>query len=322
MRKDGRVVLGGGLWLLSATFSPAASAAGGAVRPSSHELGVAVQFTGRAHLQAEALAAVGIRWVRTDLAWSHAEPQPGRYDFTPWRRLVDALEPHGIRALLILDYGNALYDDGFPPVSEVARSAFASFAAAAARELRGRVAFEIWNEPNLPKFWVGAPDAAAYVALARAAAAAIRREDPAAFILGPALGGASFDRDYLEATFRHGLLDVVDAVSVHPYAAAQPEAARGLYAEIRGLIARYASGRSVPLVVSEWGYPASDVGEERQADYLARALSVNQDSGITLTIWYNWQDPVLPWSNFGLIDVNGRPRPAYRLLQELAAAGR
>jgi hypothetical protein len=306
--------------LLAAGAAPAL--AGPAVRSGAHEFGVAIQFTGRAPLQGEVLAAAGIRWVRADLSWSHAEQQPGRYDFTTWRRLVDALEPFGIRALLILDYGNALYDDGFPPTSAPAREAFAAFAAAAARELRGRAAFEIWNEPNLARFWVGAPDAAAYVALARAAAAAIRREDPSAWILGPALGGGSFDREYLEATFRHGLLDAVDAVSIHPYAAAQPEAARGRYAEIRELAARYAPGRAVPIVVSEWGYPVADVGEARHADYLARALAVNQESGVALTIWYNWQDPVIPWSDFGLLDVLGRPRPAYRLLEGLAAAAR
>lgn len=320
MRERASVLVSAGFWLAaSSSFAgPPCTAA----PPSRHEFGVAVQFSGRTHQQVGTLAAAGIRWVRTDLSWSHAEQQPGRYDFTPWRRLVDALAPYGIRALLILDYGNALYDDGFPPTSEAARAAFAAFAAAAARELRGCAAFEIWNEPNLAKYWVGAPDAAAYVALARATAAAIRREDPAAWILGPALGGGSFDREYLEDALRHGLLGVVDAVSVHPYAAAQPESARGLYAEIRQLISRYGPGREVPLVVSEWGYPVADVGEERQADYLARALAVNQAAGVALTIWYNWQDPVLPWSNFGLIDVNGRPRPAYRLLESLSSSRR
>jgi hypothetical protein len=49
---------------------------------------------------------------------------------------------------------------------------------------RGRAAWEIWNEPNLPQFWAGTPDPAAYVALARAAAAEIRREDRRAWMAG------------------------------------------------------------------------------------------------------------------------------------------
>jgi hypothetical protein len=149
------------------------------------------------------------------------------------------------------------------------------------------------------------------VALARAAAAEIRRGDPEAWILGPSLGGDRFDLAYLEATFALGLLDVVDAVSVHPYGASHPEAAADFYADVRGLIAHYAPGRNVPGVVSEWGYRVEGLGAEGQADFLLRALAVNRRAGIPLTIWFNWQEPINPWHSFGLLDVRGQPKPAY-----------
>src|SRR5690349_2595589 len=191
-----------------------------AVRGSAtNDFGVTIEFYRDAHKQAELMAAAGVRWVRVDLAWSAAEPEPGRYDFLTWDRFVNSFEPVGIRTLFILDYGNRLYEDGMPPSSASGRAAFAAFAGAAARHFRGRAAWEIWNEPNLPQFWAGSPDPAAYVALARAAAAEIRREDRRASILGPALGGATFDYAYLTATFNAGLLDIVDAVSLHPYGA-------------------------------------------------------------------------------------------------------
>ncbi len=282
------------------------------------ELGIAVSPLDRQHEQAAQMAALGLRWVRTDLAWAHVESRPGVYDFSDWEERVDAYRAQRIRVLLILDYGNPLYDGGLPPETEAGRAAFAAFAGAAARNFRGRVAWEIWNEPNVPTFWAGAPNPEAYVHLARGAAAAIRREDPAALIFGPALGGGGFDLPYLEATFRMGLLQFVDGVSVHPYGAGQPEEALGFYEDVRRLIRQLGRGRNPPVVVTEWGYPVAEVGAESQADYLKRAIELNRQAGIPLTIWFNWQDPIVPWQSFGLLDVRGRPRPAYAALQAAA----
>jgi hypothetical protein len=296
-------------WILSmGTFADVAGA--------NDDFGVNIEFYRNAHEQAAEMAAAGIRWVRIDLAWSAAEPEPGRYEFRIWDRFLESFEPLGIRVLFILDYGNQLYEKGFPPETDSGRAAFASFAGAAARHFRGRAAWEIWNEPNVPQFWAGSPDPAAYVALARAAAKEIREGDPEAWILGPSLGGDGFDLPYLEATFALGLLDVVDAVSVHPYGASHPEAAEDFYGDVRALMARYAPGRTIPLVVSEWGYRVEGLGPEGQADFLVRALEVNRRAGIPLTIWFNWQEPVNPWHSFGLLDVRGQPKPAY-----LAIAG-
>lgn len=286
----------------------------GAPASASNDFGVNIAFFGDADKQAKMMAAAGISWVRVDLAWSSAEPEAGRYDFRTWDRFVEAFEPYGIHVLFILDYGNRLYEGGLPPSTPAGRAAFAAYAGAAAEHFRGRAAWEIWNEPNLPQFWAGAPDPAAYVALARAAAAEIRREDRRALILGPALGGGTFDYAYLNATFNLGLLDIVDAVSVHPYGAPNPEAATAFYDEIRRRMVLRTPDREVPIVVSEWGYPADGLGAEKQADYLLRALNTNRKSGIPITIWYNWQEPITPWHSFGLLDVHGRPKPAYDAL--------
>jgi len=293
----------------------------GGLARAGEDVGVNIEFYREAYQQSDAIAAAGIRWVRVDLAWSAAETAPGRFDFALWDRILEAFEPRGIRVLFILDYGNEIYDGGFPPATDEGRSAFASFAGAAARHFRGQASWEIWNEPNTPRFWVGSPDPAAYVALARAAAGEIRREDPRAWILGPSLGGDTFDLPYLEATFALGLLEVVDAVSVHPYGASHPEAATAFYDDIRGLMERYAPGRDVPLVVSEWGYRVEGLTPEGQADYLLRALEVNRRAGIPLTIWFNWQEPITPWHSFGLIDVHGQPKPAYRALSRASRSG-
>ena len=309
------------VWPFLAVLLMAVSAirlAGAPVR-ASNDFGVNIEFYRDADKQAEMMAAAGVGWVRIDLAWSAAEPEAGQYDFRAWDRFVDAFEPHGIRVLFILDYGNRLYDGGLPPTTPSGRAAYAAFAGAAARHFRGRAIWEIWNEPNLPQFWAGAPSPAEYVALARAAAAEIRREDRRASILGPALGGGTFDYAYLYATFNQGLLDVVDAVSVHPYGATYPEAATAFYDQVRRQMALRAPDRDIPIVVSEWGYSVESLGREKQAEYLLRAINTNRKSGIPLTIWYNWQEPINPWHSFGLLDVHGQPKPAYDALTRLRA---
>jgi hypothetical protein len=104
---------------------------------ANDDVGVNIEFYREAYQQAEAIDAAGIRWVRVDLAWSAAETAPGRYDFAIWDRLLEAFEPRGIRVLFVLDYGNEIYEGGFPPATDSGRAAFAAYAGAAARHSEG-----------------------------------------------------------------------------------------------------------------------------------------------------------------------------------------
>jgi len=101
---------------------------------------------------------------------------------------------------------------------------------------------------------------------------------------------------------------------VHPYGATNPEAAAAFYDEVRRRMALRAPDRDIPIVVSEWGYAVEGLGPEKQEEYLLRAIHTNRRAGIPLTIWYNWQEPINPWHSFGLLDVHGRPKPAYDAL--------
>src|SRR5580704_11465637 len=113
-------------------------------------LGVNIHFTTPLAGEMDMLAMAGFRWVRMDFDWASTEQQPGQYDFSAYDVLLANLEPHGIRALLILDYSNPLYDGGFSPYDDEGRTAFANWAAAAARHFSGRgVVWEIYNEPDL-----------------------------------------------------------------------------------------------------------------------------------------------------------------------------
>ncbi len=116
-------------------------------------MGVNIHFTDAQAGELEMLAAAGFRWVRMDLRWQDTEKSVGIYDFSAYDRLLASLDKFQIRALLILDYGNPLYDHGLPPSTDEDRLAFARWAVAAVTHFKDRgVLWEIWNEPNIQIF--------------------------------------------------------------------------------------------------------------------------------------------------------------------------
>ncbi|HJZ81237.1 MAG TPA: cellulase family glycosylhydrolase [Pyrinomonadaceae bacterium] len=294
--------------------------------------GVNIHFTDPQPGEIKMIAAAGFRWVRMDFKWDLTEPGPGRYDFSPYDRLVKELAPFGLRAMFILDYGNPLYGEGAPR-TESARQAFASWAVAAAQHFANRgVIWEIYNEPNNRTFWQP-PNADEYAALAMAVGRAFRHAVPGEQLIGPAVGEMDFS--FLESSFRAGALDSFSAVSVHPYLRANPEAVASEYARLREMITRYRPGtdgsRLIPIMSGEWGYSSvwPGMNEEKQAVMLARQFLTNAANGIPLSIWYDWRDdgpdPKDAEHHFGLVRNNYRggptavcePKPAYLAAQAL-----
>ncbi|MGQ9525911.1 MAG: cellulase family glycosylhydrolase [Armatimonadota bacterium] len=290
--------------------------------------GVNIHFTDPKPGEMEQLAAGGFRFVRMDFVWEAVERQKGLYDFSAYDRLLSALDKHGIRALFIFDYSNKLYEADRSVRTPEGRRAFAAFAEAAAKRYAGRgVLWEIWNEPNLEIFWRPQPAVDDYAALVIETAKAIRKADPKATVLAPASSG--FPWEFLEGIFRRGVLEVIDAVSVHPYRAQAPETALAEYARLRELIAKYApSGKRIPIVSGEWGYSLVHHGgipfsAERQAQYLVRQWLVNMLNGVLLSIWYDWHDdgpdPKETEHNFGTVTFDYKPKPSYIAAQTLTS---
>ena len=148
-----------------------------------------------------------------------------------------------------LDYSNSLYGNDY--TSAAWQTAFTDFSRAAAAHFAGtNCLWEIWNEPDN----FGPIDANTYMALAEQVVPAIRQAyGPGATIIGPAVDPTH--TSYLTPCFQQGLLNLVDAVSVHPYSAAAPEAVVSTYTNVRNLMQTY-GGKTLPIVSSEWGYSA------------------------------------------------------------------
>ncbi len=279
------------------------------------------------------IADAGFRFVRMDFKWDATETERGRYDFSSYERLMKELEPFGLRALFILDYGNPLYGDGAPR-TERARQAFATWAVAAARHFANRgVIWEVYNEPNNAMFWQR-PNAKEYAALAIAVGRAFRDAMPNEKLIGPAVGEMDFQ--FLDSGFKSGALDSWSAVSVHPYLRKSPEGVAIEYSKLRELIDRYQKPSAVgiepkltfpniPIISSEWGYSSvwPGMSEEKQANMLARQFLTNAANGVPISIWYDWRDdgvdPKEPEHHFGLVKNEYRkdqtpvfePKPSY-----------
>lgn len=286
--------------------------------------GVNIHFTDPRPGEMQKLASGGFKWVRMDFAWGGIERQKGAYDFSAYDRLIASLKPFGIRPVLILDYGNDLYEQGSPR-TDAGRQAFCRFVEAAMRHFRGQgIVWEMWNEPNIG-FWKPNPNVDEYIALAKAVGETIRRIAPTEWFVGPAVSG--FDWDFLQRCIDAGLLRYWDAVSVHPYRGSAPETVEDDWSRLRRMIdAKAPRGKAIPMFSGEWGYSSltGGVSLEQQGAYAARQYLVNIMCGVPLSIWYDWKNdgvnPADNESNFGSVAQDLRPKPAFLEIQKVSRA--
>lgn len=304
------------------------------LRPPSvrDAIAINIHFTTPRPGEMKLLAATGVGRGRMDVGWHHVEREPGKYDFTKYDLLMSELDAVGLRAMLILDYGNVHYtgDQKTAPTTPEARAAFGRFAAATVAHFKGRgVLWEIYNEPNNKAYWKPAPDGATYATLAIETARAIKAVAPDEVLCGPGLAG--IDKPFLEKALDGGLLNVIDAVTVHPYRQTAPETFAAELADVRGMIKDHVpAGKDVPVIAGEWGYPVVWVDTPTQVNYLARQMLYGLSERLPLNVWYDWRRGGGYEGRvaiFGLIDavpgdgddVTLNPTPLYHAL---AALGR
>jgi hypothetical protein len=301
-------------------------------------VGVNIHFVTGHEKDLDLIAAAGFRFIRMDFSWSAIETEKGKYNWSGYDELLANLEHRGLRAIFILDYSNPLYEQEVTSTNPLTHqthrttaspqhpesvAAFAAWAAAGARHFHGRnILWELWNEPNID-FWSPKPDVGQYSTLALAAAKAIREADADATVIGPASSG--FPWEFLEAFFKSGILEYLDAVSVHPYREPKraPETATADYERLRALIEKHAvkKTRDLPILSGEWGYSSWErgVSPERQAEFAVRQQLINLLNRVPLSIWYDWKndgdDPKENEHNFGTVLSDLTPKPTYEAIR-------
>lgn len=121
-------------------------------------------------------------------------------------------------------------------------------------------AWEIANEPEMT-WWGGPIPAADYLRMLREARAIVRDSNADARLIGPAVGATPEGVIYLESLIGMGLLDSVDAVSVHYYVFHRSTQLED--------VKRVVAGRK-PIWITETGWNTADQegGEQAQRAYI------------------------------------------------------
>jgi polysaccharide biosynthesis protein PslG len=295
--------------------------------PIPDGFGVNIHFRQPPPGELEQIKDTGFRWIRTDLVWSGTETKRGVYDFSAYDPLIQGLDREHMHAMLILCYGNPLYDHGLSPHTGAGRQAFTRWALAAVHHFRGHgILWEIYNEPNYALFWHPKVNPQDYIRLALQVGEAVKENDPGEMMVGPA--SATVDLRFLAECFRAGLLNYWSAVTVHPYRQQDPETVWLDYYAVRWLIAKYAPhAKKIPIIPSEWGYSSrwkwDGMNQQMQARMLAREFLTDIADGVPITFWYDWQndngDPKDTEGHFGLVSRVGGKNGQVRFQPKLSA---
>jgi hypothetical protein len=295
------------------------------------------------------IARSGSGWVRFDMIWSVVEADgPGSFDWDATDRAVADANDRGLQVLATLGFSPAWArapgtpTDKYPPTDP---ADFAAYARAVATRYapRGVHAYQIWNEPNTG-FWAPGPDPVAYVRLLRLASAEIKAVDPEAIVVtgglarqGTALDWVASDRSgmspwrFLTEMYAAGAAGSFDALGLHPYAQPtrpsldDPANTFQQTPALHSLMAAHGDGDK-----SIWGTEAgawtgsSDgaVSYEEQARYIVDYVRLWQDWTFTgpiflYTLRDRSDDPAEREDNFGLLELDFTPKPAYGALRRL-----
>ncbi len=158
--------------------------------------------------------------------------------------------------------------------------------------------WQVWNEPGQRFFWAPKPSAKGYVTLLRASRKAIRKADPKARVVLAGLNALAWKAlSGLYAAAARGLFDVA---AVHPYSLKVGNVVR-IIELFRRVMVKHGD-RSLPIVVTEFGWPSSfsttgriygfemtERGQAKRAtEVLPRLAAERRRLGIRRVLWETW----------------------------------
>ncbi|MDN4175747.1 cellulase family glycosylhydrolase [Nocardioides sp. SOB77] len=234
----------------------------------------------------DAVARTSASWLRVPVTWRDVEKRQGSYTWAPLDRVVKAARARDLRILGVLAYSPPWAavntSDTAPPEDP---AAYARFAKAAATRYRTEItSWEIWNEPNLARFFGGVQDSPEVLAtLLRAAYPAIKSVQPGATVVTGGLSKTSNSTiapgTFLTRLYAAGAGPYFDAVGFHPYIAGGNVVADSVRvrADIVGLYTQMTLRGDLgkKIWMTEFGNSTykGGVTEQRQAEIIALELT-------------------------------------------------
>ena len=273
------------------------------------------------------LAGSGATTVRAAFYWSHAQSAgPATTDFSGSDGVVLAAARHGLAVVPVVQgtpaWAAVVPGDGGSPPRDAADygrylqtlvgrygprgSLWSEHPELKPRPIRD---WQIWNEPNIDRYWSTQPFAKSYVRLLRTARTALRTADPGARAILAGLPNKSWAA--LRSIYGAGGHGAFDAVALHPYTG-KPLNVVKLVKLTRRVMRRYGDNR-MPVWVTELSWPASigktnatggfETNDKGQAKRLRKGLVLLANARRKLRVqrvyWYTWLSVEQGPSSFG-----------------------
>jgi len=308
------------------------------------------------------LVSLNIGWIRCDLSWNSIQNQNEEaFNWSSFDRIVRLAYERGIEVLPILTYTpvwarseECKYTSKCPPADA---ALFADFARRAVEryESQGVDTWEVWNEPNIAKFWAGGVSAYEYTQLLRSTYRAIHAADAGATVVSGGLAPASSNgtniepREYLERMYESGVQGFFDVLGFHPYSfPLSPENAASGNAwtqmsesswSLRSIMKENGDGGK-ELWVTEFGAPTGGPGkaadgkstfswtrptfvtEEFQAEIFLQAYSYKEEhEWMGPLFWYSYKDLGVSddtiENHFGILEYDGARKDVYEVMEQV-----
>ena len=287
----------------------------------------------------DAISSLSFQVVRIDVPGDVVEKQKGKYVIpTKWDFVINKLITKGVQPLLILDYGNPLYNNGNKPITETSRLAFANYSRYIANHFNKVKYFQIWNEWDAASAGTVAGTVNDYKLLVKKTYPMIKTVNPDSIVLTGAFSSAGFDRkfkigtgDFYAEYITEDMSMYTDGLAVHPYTTYRPHPYNEYWFYLEQLnylisLTRNVSGFiNKPIYVTEIGWSTSitrdSISEDFQSKYISNSICDARKLGVAGVFIYDIKDDYADRhktsSGFGLYDYRWREKSAVHSLNKL-----
>jgi hypothetical protein len=254
-------------------------------------------------------------WRNAYSDWDLLEPNQGKWNFERLDRDVALAQQHGVEMLFILKYvptwasvrpneTGCCTPDAQKGNTAVPKNIedWRNYVRTIAMRYKGRVRYyELWNEPNVKRFYSGTVKQ--LVALNRAAYQVLKEVDPTITVISSAMSAPESNAlRYFEDYLALGGGRYTDVISFHFYVTPKPpEAMLPIIQRVQGLLAKYKQdhkqlwntetgwktiNRDKNIDDEEWAGKALSLGDA--SAYIARSYILSWARGVERLYWYAW----------------------------------
>jgi hypothetical protein len=334
--------------LLVLVLGPSAAAAG--KRVPNEFFGLAEGGSANAR-DYELMGENKVPTMRITVSWNRTEPRRGTFRWPDGRVL--ALARHGIRPVITVlsapKWATRSSNPAKPPVKGTAKMAWQDFLELLVERYKPDGVFwrthpavspepvttwQIWNEPNLKKYFKSKNPPKNYAKLVKASDKAIGRADPRAKTILAGLTGNARKKKLQPNKFLKKFLKVqkikkrFNAAALHPYARSFKELESRVRKLSRTMKNNGAKKKDLWLTEIGWGSESSkkhplNKGKKGQARLLKKSFKLAMEKRkkwhLGRVFWFDWRDPppgapegctFCPTA--GLLKFDGTKKPSFR----------